>query len=78
MTTFKEAVQAQDWKKALSKARQFFFGLTPEEKRYIEIAADYMNGKGAYYERMQIDCKECLEKAKQILINKAAKMNDAN
>ena len=68
----KTAVESGDYKKALGIARKFFFGLTDEEKRCIEIAADALNGRQGFYTALGIDTAAMLEKAKVILRQKYA------
>ena len=49
-------------------ARKFFFGLTKEEKRVVEITADCANPKRTkFYRNIGVDTVEALNKAKAIL-----------
>lgn len=67
----KEKIKAyilkEDWKKTFSMARKFFFGLSKDELRSIEIASDCLNGKGSVYISFGIDCQSEINKAKGIL-----------
>lgn len=61
-------IQAGEWQKAFSAARRFFFGLTKEEKRSIEIAADCCNElRRPFYVSIGVDWTAETEKAKAFL-----------
>lgn len=72
MQKIKEYIQSENWKKAFSTSRKFFFGIPKEDMRNIEIAADCLNGKTDFYEKLGVDCNDALEKAKIFLISKYA------
>jgi len=72
MSNIKEYIKNNNWGKAFSTARKFFFGLTKDELKEIEIAADYLNGHGSFYKSVGIDCIKSVEAAKNILITKYA------
>jgi hypothetical protein len=53
-------------------ARKFFFGISKDEMRSIEIAADCLNGKQSIYVSFGIDCDHEIKRAKEILKEKYA------
>lgn len=64
-------IQAGEWQKAFSAARKFFFGLTKEQKRSIEIAADCCNeSRRPFYAALGIDWNTETENAKTFLLAK--------
>lgn len=64
-------VQANEWQKAFSAARQFFFGLSKPEKRSIEIAADCCNpDRRPFYESIGVNWLSETENAKAVLREK--------
>lgn len=67
----KDLVATEQWAKAFSAARKFFFGLTKEQKRSIEIAADCGNeARQVFYTRLGVDWAAEIENAKNILLAK--------
>ena len=70
MKKVQDYIKAENWKKAFSTARKFFFGLSKDELRDIEIASDYLNGKELFYKALGIDCEFHFNNAKSILIKK--------
>ena len=70
MNKIKNYIENQNWSKAFSTARKFLFGIDKSDMRNIEIASDYLNGKGNFYKSLGIDCEKCLIEAKTFLINK--------
>lgn len=63
--TLKAALEREDWKKAFSIARKFFFGIPADLKRSVEIGADVLNGKESFYKSVGVDTSAELEKAKK-------------
>ena len=72
MNKIKNYIENQNWSKAFSTARKFLFGIDKSDMRNIEIAADCLNGKTDFYEKLGVDCNDALEKAKTFLKNKYA------
>ena len=62
-----KAVQSENWKVALSTAKNFTREFNKEQQRSIQIAADCMNGHSKLYSQMGIDTMAEVEKAKTIL-----------
>lgn len=54
-------------KESLTIFRTFRFGLTIHERRTLEIANDYLHGRGRLYEQIGIDCDKELDKCKSII-----------
>lgn len=64
-------VKNENWPAAFSCARKFFFGLSKDEKRTIEIAADCQDqSKRAFYATIGVNWQEAIEEAKSILVAK--------
>lgn len=63
-------MQANDFKKAFGIARKFFFGLTPDERKCIEIAADSLSGRSAFYATIGVDVEATILGAKNVLVSK--------
>lgn len=61
----KAALEKEDYKKAFSIARKFFFGIPEELKRSVEIGADVLQGKESFYKSLGVDTQAELEKAKK-------------
>lgn len=54
--------------KACKIARKFFYGLSADDKRFIEITADCADPKrAAFYNAIGTDTEEALNKAEAIL-----------
>jgi len=68
----KDHILSENWKRAFSMARKFFFGVSKDEMRSIEIAADCLNGKQSIYVSFGIDCDHEIKRAKEILKEKYA------
>ena len=67
-TPVSKFIQAGEWQKAFSAARKFFFGLTKEQKRSIEIAADCCNElRRPFYDSIGVDWVTETENAKTFL-----------
>lgn len=70
MSPIQQHIKTGNWKKVFSISRKYFFGLTKEEKRDIEIASDFLNGKESFYTALGIDCNLCFNNAKIAIIKK--------
>lgn len=64
-----EAVQSENWKRALSISKNFKRDFNEDQLRSIQIGADCINGNSLLYSQMGIDTIAELNKAKQILKN---------
>lgn len=62
--------------KALKIFKSFRVGLSDEERRILGIAYECYTGGWNFYESIGIDCKEFVDKAKDIIRNKFIKMAD--
>jgi hypothetical protein len=70
LQSIQDAVSANDFKKAFGIARKFFFGLTPDERKCIEIAADSLSGRSAFYATIGVDVDAAIVGAKDVLLAK--------
>lgn len=59
----KQALEAKNYKRAFSIARKFFFGISTDLMRSIEIAADAANGRTSFYVSIGVDTTTETEKA---------------
>lgn len=62
--------KADDFKKAFKIFKSFKINFTNEEKKYIQIASEYMSGNGSFYNQIGYDEKDVINKAKIIIIKK--------
>lgn len=62
-----------EYKKALRIFKTFKIGFTKDEKRSIEIAHEYLTGKGSFYSSLGIDVENELKKAKEVISKKYPK-----
>lgn len=70
MNNIATLISQNNWKKAFSLSRKYFFGIPKDEMRNIEIASDCLNNKQSFYIALGIDTNEITEKAKAFLITK--------
>jgi hypothetical protein len=63
-----KAVKAENWKVALSIAKNFTREFNKNEQRTLQIAAECMSGHTQFYSQMGIDTISEVEKSKKILI----------
>lgn len=70
LDAIRAAITTEDYKKAFSIARGFFFGLTNDERRSIEIAADACNGQGNFYTSIGVDVAQMINDAKNVIDKK--------
>ena len=65
----KTALESKNYKRAFSIARGFFFGISDDLKRSIEIAADSLAGRDSFYKSLKIDVEAEKQKAIDGLLN---------